>query len=99
VPNTALYTEFGFIQPVHTSTQTRENLLYLDNIGCWYLPCKALLDEFVHEYFRYVHSLLPIVNDKHFWDCYSPDTSAECSPQRMSLLLLYCVLCEAAQVG
>ncbi|KAL2842032.1 hypothetical protein BJY01DRAFT_249268 [Aspergillus pseudoustus] len=95
--NTVFYTEFSNVRPVHGSGHSAEDLLYLENTGCWYLPCRSLLDEFVQEYFRYVQPVLPVVDGQRFWDHYFGNSIIDSGLRGLSLLLIQCMLCEAVQ--
>lgn len=47
-----------------------EDINYLELKHCLRLPCRVFLDEFVEQYFRYVHPFLPLINEASFQKIY-----------------------------
>ncbi|KAM5343923.1 hypothetical protein ACJ41O_012460 [Fusarium nematophilum] len=89
VPHTA----YPFIVIPDLHNLTPEDINYLDLKGCLRVPARAHLEEFLVQYFRYVHPFLPIINEHLFWEMYH-DTKGlvgDCSP-RMPLLVLQSML-------
>ncbi|CAH0035255.1 unnamed protein product [Clonostachys rhizophaga] len=47
-----------------------EDINYLELKHCLRVPCRVFLDEFVQQYFRYVHPFLPLINEASFHKIY-----------------------------
>ncbi|KAK6066564.1 fungal specific transcription factor domain-containing protein [Seiridium cupressi] len=43
----------------------------MEGRGCFHLPPKAAMDEFMKQYFLYVHAFMPLIDEGDFWDAYS----------------------------
>ncbi|ORY69028.1 uncharacterized protein BCR38DRAFT_472437 [Pseudomassariella vexata] len=46
------------------------DIRYLESQGCLRVPTKSILDEFLRNYFLHVHPMLPLLNERDFWDMY-----------------------------
>jgi hypothetical protein len=66
---------------------------------CFQVPSGALLDEFVRQYFLYVHPCLPMLNEGVFWSMYSkrPHTGPEALS--CSLVVFQAILFASSRVG
>ncbi|KAF5519523.1 Cutinase transcription factor 1 beta [Colletotrichum aenigma] len=68
-----------------------QDVNFLELQGCLRIPTRAILDEFVQQYFLHVHPLLPMLNEGDFWDVYCMNPSSMPS-DRLSLLLFQAML-------
>jgi len=48
-----------------------QDLQFLVSQGCFIVPQRAALDDFLRQYFLHVHPMLPILNEKDFWLSYN----------------------------
>lgn len=65
-----------------------ENINFLELKKCLRVPSRPYLDEFLQQYFRYVHPFLPLVDETAFWEMYH---NAEVGPQ-FPLIVLQAML-------
>lgn len=56
------------------------------------MPTRAILDEFLQQYFLHVHPLLPLVNEGDFWDLYCQNPNSSSPTERISLLLFQSIM-------
>lgn len=47
-----------------------EDVKFLEMKGCLHVPPRAILDEFIRQYFLHVHPCLPVLNEAEFWRIY-----------------------------
>jgi hypothetical protein len=67
-----------------------QDLAFLVSQGCFVVPQRAALDDFLRQYFLHVHPMLPILNEKDFWLSYnSVDNDVE---YEMPMLVLQGIL-------
>lgn len=52
------------------------------------LPDQDAMDEFVHQYFRHIHPIVPILDEGEFWRIYEGDPE----PERLSIFVFQAVL-------
>ena len=69
-----------------------QDVNYLDMQGCLRVPTRAVLDEFVQQYFLHVHPLLPLFNEGDFWEMYCHQGFGAAPPEKMSLLVFQAML-------
>ncbi|KAK0385565.1 hypothetical protein NLU13_6744 [Sarocladium strictum] len=70
-----------------------EDVNFLELKECLRVPRRAHLDEFLHQYFRYVHPFFPLINEAFFWDVYhGADLVADNPLPRFPLLVLQAML-------
>ncbi|KIW98273.1 uncharacterized protein Z519_01857 [Cladophialophora bantiana CBS 173.52] len=70
-----IYSYYPFLSADAISQLVLEDVRYLERLGCYRLPSRASLDEFVKAYFRYIHPHQPILDEGDFWRAYT-STSA-----------------------
>ncbi|EXJ74868.1 uncharacterized protein A1O5_01564 [Cladophialophora psammophila CBS 110553] len=70
-----IYSYYSFLSADAISQLVLEDVQYLERLGCYRLPSRASLDEFVKAYFRYIHPHQPILDEGDFWRAYT-STSA-----------------------
>ncbi|KAH6885956.1 fungal-specific transcription factor domain-containing protein [Thelonectria olida] len=87
-----VYSYYPFLTMGNLPNIPPQDVNYLELQGCLRVPTRALLDEFLQQYFLHVHPLLPILNEGDFWDLYCHSANAGMPTERMSLLVFQAVL-------
>lgn len=87
-----VYSYYPFLSMGNLANIPPQDVNYLEQQGCLRVPTRALLDEFLQQYFLHVHPLLPLLNEGDFWELYCHSASAGMLTERMSLLVLQAVL-------
>lgn len=65
------FSAYPFMQyPSFVGTGTA-GALHLASEGCFSVPVKGILDEFLEKYFVHLHPMLPLLNERKFWDIYA----------------------------
>src|SRR5690606_37648782 len=74
-----VYSYYPFLTISNLPNIPPQDVNFLELQGCLRVPTRALLDEFLQQYFLHVHPLLPLVNEGDFWDIYrqAPDGNAQ----------------------
>ncbi|PNH44324.1 hypothetical protein VD0004_g3339 [Verticillium dahliae] len=73
-----------------------QDVNFLELQGCLRMPTRAILDEFVQQYFLHVHPMLPLLNEGDFWDMYCNGGSKSLQQERISLLVFQAMLFSTA---
>lgn len=76
-----------------------EEIHQLEDIGSLKVPSGHVLDEFVRDFFLYVHPCLPILHEASFWSAYTGKKDDLSSKSGISLVLFQAMLFAAARVG
>ncbi|RSM09179.1 hypothetical protein CEP52_004286 [Fusarium oligoseptatum] len=85
-PGSTCHPDYSFLQAPDTKSLLPQDLAFLTSQGCFVVPHRAALDEFMQQYFLHVHPMLPILNEKDHWQAYnSQDPQGQGS---MSILVL-----------
>ncbi|KAG8670882.1 hypothetical protein FPOAC2_04188 [Fusarium poae] len=63
--------DYAFLQVPDTKDILPQDLAFLVSQGCFIVPQRAALDDFLRQYFLHVHPMLPILNEKDFWLSYN----------------------------
>ncbi|KAK9771403.1 putative Fungal specific transcription factor domain-containing protein [Seiridium cardinale] len=69
-PLVVLYNYHPFISSGQLSSLSPASYQALEDEGCFHVPQKHLLDEFVRQYFLYTHPFLPMLDQSSFWKSY-----------------------------
>ncbi|KAH9207140.1 hypothetical protein DL95DRAFT_468950 [Leptodontidium sp. 2 PMI_412] len=67
-----LYSYFDFLNGESFSHLELDDFQILELKGCFHVPSKPYLDQFVQQYFLHVHPVLPILDERRFWELYLP---------------------------
>lgn len=91
------YSYYPFLFVSNMANILPQDINYLELQGCLRVPTRAILDEFVQQYFLHFHPLLPLINEGDFWDMYCAGTNPQSpsdtfSTGRMSLLVFQSML-------
>ncbi|KAF4974207.1 hypothetical protein FZEAL_8867 [Fusarium zealandicum] len=82
--------DYSFLQAPDTRNLLPQDLAFLVGQGCFVVPHRAALDEFMRQYFLHVHPMLPVLNESDHWQSYNSEDTE--SPYKMSFLVLQGVL-------
>jgi hypothetical protein len=66
---------------------------------CFHVPSGTVVDEFMRQYFCYVHPLFPLLNERQFWTTYSSSGRDRRLTYGFSLALFQAMLFAASRVG
>lgn len=92
------YSYYPFLAVTNLQNVMPQDVNYLESQGCFRIPTRAILDEFVQQYFLHVHPLLPFINEGDFWDLYCHQGS-EGTGEKMSLLVFQAMLFSCCNVS
>lgn len=87
-----VYSYYPFLTISKLPNIPPQDVNFLELQGCLRVPTRALLDEFLREYFLHVHPLLPLVNEGEFWDIYCQNPNGNALNERVSLLVFQGIL-------
>lgn len=90
------YSYYPFLHISNLPNIPPQDVNYLELQGCLRVPTRAILDEFVQQYFLHVHPLLPIFNEGDFWELYCNQGLGN---ERMSLLVFQSILFATCNVS
>lgn len=93
-----IYSYYPFVSADAIHQIVLEDLHYLERLGCYRLPSRPSLDEFVKAYFRYTHPHQPILDEGDFWRAYYA-RPAETHTRTFSIFVLQAMLFAACSVG
>ncbi|RSL47812.1 hypothetical protein CEP54_013217 [Fusarium duplospermum] len=85
-PGSTCHPDYSFLQAPDTKSLLPQDLAFLTSQGCFVVPHRAALDEFMQQYFLHVHPMLPILNEKDHWQAYNSQDPQ--SQGGMSILVL-----------
>ncbi|KAI8630122.1 hypothetical protein F5Y19DRAFT_54054 [Xylariaceae sp. FL1651] len=85
------YSYYPFLSVSNFHNILPQDVNYLESQGCLRVPTRAILDEFVQQYFLHVHPLLPLINEGDFWEMYCHQGS-EGPTEKISLLVFQAIL-------
>jgi len=95
---TVLFVHYPYLKVHNIHTIAQQDLNYMEAQGCLHVPSRPILDNFVEQYFRHHHPLLPLLNEGDFWEMYSQKEST--GPQAtMSLLVFQAMLFASCNVS
>ncbi|KAI1136084.1 fungal-specific transcription factor domain-containing protein [Hypoxylon sp. FL0543] len=70
------YSYYPFLTIGNLHNIMPQDVNYLESQGCLRVPTRAILDEFVQQYFLHIHPIMPILNEGDFWDMYCNQSPA-----------------------
>ncbi|KAG7110769.1 Cutinase transcription factor 1 beta like protein [Verticillium longisporum] len=74
---------------------SQPDIVFLQTKGCFHIPNKPILDEFMREYFLHVHPFLPLLDEAEFWAAYRIETPDEATT-KVPLLVFQAMLFTAS---
>ncbi|KAL6885692.1 fungal-specific transcription factor domain-containing protein [Trichoderma evansii] len=84
-----VYCHYPFLTVPNIRVMPYEDLNFLEQQGCFRVPIRPILDDFIQQYFLRVHPFLPLLNEGDFWEVYG---ATDHPPKGISLLLLQAML-------
>lgn len=93
-----VYSYYPFLNISNLHNVLPQDVNYLELQGCFRVPTKAILDEFVQQYFLHVHPFLPLFHEGDFWDIYCQQASGSTAGQRLSLLVFQALIFASCNV-
>lgn len=87
-----MYSYYPFLTISNLPNLPPQDVNYLEMQGCLRVPTRAVLDEFLQQYFLHVHPLLPLVNEGDIWDLYCQNPNSSSPTERISLLLFQSII-------
>lgn len=87
-----VYSYYPFLTISNLPNIPPQDVNFLELQGCLRVPTRALLDEFLQQYFLHVHPLLPLVNEGDFWDIYRQAPDGNAQNDRVSLLVFQAIV-------
>lgn len=91
------YSYYPFISLGNIHNIMPQDVNYLESQGCLRIPTRAILDEFVQQYFLHIHPIMPILNEGDFWDMYNQSSGEP--TQKVTLVFFQALLFSSANVG
>lgn len=86
------YSYYPFLSLNNLHNVSPQDVNYLESQGCLRVPTRAILDEFVQQYFLHVHPLLPFIDEGDFWNIYGQEGGQGGTGGKMSLLVFQAML-------
>ncbi|KAB8271098.1 hypothetical protein BDV30DRAFT_250258 [Aspergillus minisclerotigenes] len=87
------YSAYPFLDFRSLSGLDKWDISYLASKGCFTLPRRPVLDEFVKKYFLHIHPGTPVLDEAEFWQLYSQQGDDGTSNGRsISVLVLQAML-------
>ncbi|KPM41131.1 hypothetical protein AK830_g5386 [Neonectria ditissima] len=87
-----LFSCYRFVEPGLMHELSSDDAAFLEQRGCFHLPSRPALDEFVRQYFAHFHPILPLLNESAFWRMYSSQDRSAAPHNRMPLFVLQSML-------
>lgn len=91
--------DYSILEAPKTQTLSPEDLDYLYRQGCFVVPHRNILDEFIQQYFLHIHPMLPMINEAEFWALYLPHTAEGAPADKLPLIVLQGMLFTACSVS
>ncbi|KAI0882230.1 uncharacterized protein GGS22DRAFT_49430 [Annulohypoxylon maeteangense] len=85
------YSYYPFINISNLHNIMPQDVNYLESQGCLRVPTRAILDEFVQQYFLHIHPIMPVINEGDFWEMYCNQSFAE-PTDKISLVFFQALL-------
>lgn len=98
-PINVLFTHYSFLAVEPLSHIPSEDFNYLEAKGCFHLPSRPILDEFIKEYFLHVHPTLPILNERLMWEMFLGEGRIGLSTNKFPLFLFRSILFASCSVS
>jgi hypothetical protein len=94
-----MFSYYPFIKLGSISKIDPHDVNFLETQGCFRVPTRPILDEFIREYFLHIHPILPIINEETFWEIYEDYDSNLRGVSRISLLVFHAMLFASSSVS
>jgi hypothetical protein len=93
-----LFSYYPFLELDIMSHMSAQDVNFIEQQGCFRVPTRPALDEFVREYFLHVHPSLPIIDEGEFWNMYAHRGNLPPDRSRMSLFIFQAILFASCSV-
>lgn len=93
------YLNYQFLSVGNLQILLSGDIDYLELQGCFLIPRREILDDFIDHYFLHVHPLLPLFNEADFWKMYSHRGSGDSTGPKISLLVFQAVMFASCNVS
>ncbi|KAF4967481.1 hypothetical protein FSARC_4976 [Fusarium sarcochroum] len=90
------FSSCAFLKLDNRKVLPEDDLQFLELKRCLHLPLRHIQDEFIYQYFLYLHPYYPIIDEKEFWDMYLGRESGGVKDTTMSLLVFQAMLFAAS---
>jgi hypothetical protein len=97
----ALFVLHKFVEVDVPQSTAFEELSLMEDSGCFHLPPRPVLDQFMKQYFLYVYPFLPLIDEGVFWDTYSSQVDTDSGSRRkyplcliQAMLFMACPVCQ-----
>lgn len=85
-----VYCHYPFLTVSNIHGIPHQDVNFLEQQGCFRVPIRPVLDDFLQQYFLHIHSFLPLINEGDFWKLYH--TSSNPPKQQLPLFVLQAML-------
>ncbi|KAJ0419597.1 fungal-specific transcription factor domain-containing protein [Aspergillus carlsbadensis] len=68
-----IFSYYEFLELKDLSRLSPSDVRYLDSKGCFRVPARPYLDEFLRKYFLHIHPCYPVVDEAEFWSLYNQE--------------------------
>ncbi|KAE8406689.1 hypothetical protein BDV37DRAFT_291834 [Aspergillus pseudonomiae] len=93
------FSSYPFLELRSLSCLDKWDISYLGSKGCFTIPVRRILDEFVKKYFLHIHVGTPILDEAEFWQLYCQQGNRASSHGRnLSVLVLQAMLFRSCPV-
>lgn len=83
----------------NVSKVSAQDVNFLEQAGCFRVPTRPALDEFVREYFLHVHPTLPMLDEGEFWESYMHRGNFPHDRSQVSLFVFQAMLFSSCSVS
>ncbi|PVH72074.1 hypothetical protein DL98DRAFT_470857 [Cadophora sp. DSE1049] len=90
------YADYQFLAVESVSHLSSQETDFLKSQGCFDIPSKPVLDQFIHQYFLHVHPILPLIDEEAFWNLYMGRIQDNSKPAQISLFLFQAMIFAAS---
>jgi hypothetical protein len=97
IDKSIIFSYYEFLELKDLSKLSSTDVRYLDSMGCFRVPTRPYLDEFLHGYFLHVHPCMPVVDEAGFWTLYNQEGMWN-GRSKISLMLFQAMLFAASAV-
>ncbi|CAI4213520.1 unnamed protein product [Parascedosporium putredinis] len=92
------YASYSFLKAPEVQNLRPHDQEFLIREGCFVLPQREYLDEFVRHYFLHVHPMLPILDEAEFVEIYDGDTLSGSSVRELPMIVMQAMLFVSASI-
>ncbi|KAF4983414.1 hypothetical protein FZEAL_1143 [Fusarium zealandicum] len=88
----ALFSAYRFLKIKDLSGLDEQDVQFLELKGCFHVPLRPIQEEFIYQYFLYIHPCYPLIDEAQFWDMYLNGGRNNGSDRTMPLLVFQAML-------